>query len=108
MDMDYKDKYLRTFSENQKLKKERNAHLDQIKRKNTEIRQLKEDFKVRLARQLGVPRTSSGGKTQPLLGTVHLSAFFYVLFFAIACSHPYVWQLLFVYDPLVILAILSC
>ena len=66
MDMDYKDKYLRTFSENQKLKKQRNEYLDQIKRKNTEIE--------RLSRKSGVPRTSSGGngkgKTQPLSGTI--------------------------------------
>lgn len=70
LDMDYKDKYLRTFAENQKLKKQRNDHLEQIKRKNTEIRQLKEDFKVRLTRQSGVPRTSSGGKNQTLSGEI--------------------------------------
>ena len=74
MDMDYKDKYLRTFAENQKLKKQRNEHLDQIKRKNTEIQQLKEDFKVRLARlQSGAgSRSGKGGKTKtnPLSGEI--------------------------------------
>ena len=78
LDMDYKDKYLRTFAENQKLKKQRNDHLEQIKRKNTEIRQLKEDFKVRLTRQSGVPRTSSGGKSQPLSGEIGFGCFMLV------------------------------
>ena len=37
MALDYKDKYLRTFAENQILKKQRNDHLEQIKLNNKKL-----------------------------------------------------------------------